>query len=105
MPATLRPACEPEVSARTKRAKPGSHRNAWRLIERRAEDFITPARAGKLASVIVDKGSSTEVAALSSPALLLPYLEARLAETLADPSSTGFNLGGSAAVERSPGIR
>ncbi len=64
--------------------------NGWRLIERRAEDFITPSRAGKLASLIAGAGGDTEMAALSSPALLLPFLEVRLVESLAKPSPKAF---------------
>jgi hypothetical protein len=67
-----------------------AHPNVWRHIERRAEDFITPGRAGKLASLIAGGSGSTASAALSSPALLLPFLEARLAESLANPSAKAF---------------
>jgi hypothetical protein len=67
-----------------------AHPNGWRLVERRAEDFITPGRAGKLASLIAEGAHSTEIAALSSPALLLPFLEARLAESLANTSPDAF---------------
>jgi len=62
----------------------------WRLVERRAEDFITPSRAAKLAGLVAGGLGSTAVTALSSPALLLPFLEARLADSLADPKPDGF---------------
>src|SRR5262249_3704833 len=67
-----------------------AHPNGWRLIERRAEDFISPNRAGKLASLIAGAGGGTPIKALSSPALLLPFLETRLAESLANPSPKAF---------------
>jgi hypothetical protein len=66
-----------------------AHPQGWRLIERRAEDFITPARAAKLAGLI--HGGNTEVTALSSPALLLPFLETRLAASLAKVSPEAFD--------------
>ncbi|MFO0821036.1 MAG: hypothetical protein U1A77_24030 [Pirellulales bacterium] len=64
--------------------------NGWRLLERRAEDFITPLRAAKLAGLVSGGLGSTAVTALSSPALLLPFVETRLAESLADPQPDGF---------------
>ena len=67
-----------------------AHPNGWRLIERRAEDFITPGRAGKLASLITGGGGGTAITALSSPALLLPFLEVQLTASLANPSSEAF---------------
>lgn len=67
-----------------------SQDNSWRLVERRAEDFITQSRADKLAGLVAGGVRSTAVTALSSPALLLPFLEARLIESLANPTPDSF---------------
>lgn len=76
----------------SERVVAASHADAagWRLVERRAEDFITPLRAAKLAGLIAGGFSSTAIAALSSPALLLPFLEGRLVESLTNPTPDSF---------------
>ena len=67
-----------------------SQADSWRLVERRAEDFITQSRADKLAGLVTGSVRSKTFTALSSPALLLPFLEARMFESLADPTPETF---------------
>ena len=64
--------------------------NSWRLVERRAEDFITPTRAEKLAGLVTGGSRNTATLAMSSPALMLPFLEKRLIESFANPSPDRF---------------
>ena len=80
-----------------------AHSNAWRLVERRAEEFITPGRAAKLASLISSGLGSTEITALSSPALLLPFLEKRLLESLTHALPNGFQW--IDALQSSPAVK
>lgn len=60
---------------------------AWRVIERRAEEFMTPKRSVKLGGLI---SHETEVAALSSPTLLLPYVQKRLLDFFTHPVLNGL---------------
>jgi len=67
-----------------------AHVNGWRLVERRAEDFITHSRAAKLAGLVAGGFQSAAITAQTSPALLLPFLEARLVESLATHTPDSF---------------
>ncbi len=59
---------------------------AWRQVEHRAEEFLTTSRASRLASLVSGDLKGTAVSALSSAALLLPYVEKRLQESLSEKS-------------------
>ena len=59
----------------------------WRLIEKRAEEFLTPQRAETLGSLTSHAAHQTDLAALSSPALLLPQLQKRLLDFFAKPKT------------------
>ena len=63
---------------------------AWRLVERRAEDFITPARSQKLAALIPVDVSGKTIRALASPAMLFLYLRQRLLSFFANPSESSL---------------
>ncbi len=56
---------------------------AWRALEKHAEEFITPRCSEKLGSVISSHPQETDAAILTSPALLLPYVQRRLLEFFA----------------------
>jgi hypothetical protein len=47
---------------------------AWRLVEKRAEDFITPKRSEKLAALLPADATSKTIRTLASPAMLFLYL-------------------------------
>ncbi len=59
---------------------------AWRLVERRAEDFITPTRSQKLAALIPVDVSGKTIRALASPAMLFLYLRQRLLAFFTKPA-------------------
>ncbi len=69
-----------EPLARDVIAKLQANPQVWRTIERRAEEFITPRCSEKLASLIDHHPHESGLAVLSSPALLLPYVQGRLLE-------------------------
>ncbi|MCY2987028.1 MAG: PglZ domain-containing protein, partial [Planctomycetota bacterium] len=46
----------------------------WRLVEQRAEAFLTPKRSERLASLLPAETSAKTIGILTSPAMLLPYL-------------------------------
>ena len=47
---------------------------AWRLVEKRAEAFITPKRSEKLAALLPADATRKTIGALTSPAMLFLYL-------------------------------
>lgn len=47
---------------------------AWRLVEQRAEAFLTPKRSERLASLLPAQAGAQTTAILTSPAMLFPYL-------------------------------
>jgi hypothetical protein len=64
---------------------------AWRLVERRAEDFITPTRSQKLAALIPVDVSGRTIGALASPAMLFLYLRQRLLAFFTKPSESSLS--------------
>ena len=64
---------------------------AWRLVEKRAEGFITPSRAEKLAALIPSDTTGKTIAALTSPSMLFLYLRQRLLAFFAKPSESGLD--------------
>ena len=58
---------------------------AWRLVEKRAEDFITPKRSEKLAILIPTDTTGKVIGAMASPVMLFLYLQQRLLSFFAKP--------------------
>jgi hypothetical protein len=75
----------PVISAMKANAK------AWRLVERRAEDFITPKRSEKLAILIPADTTGKVIGAMASPVMLFLYLQQRLLSFFAKPVQYGLN--------------
>lgn len=76
---------------------------AWRILERNAEEFITPRCSERLGSLISNHPQQTDAAVLSSPALLLPYLRRRMSEFFANPVANG--LAWAAQFESNPAVQ
>ena len=74
---------------------------AWRLVERRAEDFITPTRSQKLAALIPVDVSGKTIRALASPTILFLYLRQRLLAFFAKPVRKQSRLGHGTALKSS----
>lgn len=78
--------------------------DAWRRVERRAEDYITPRRGQRLARLIAAQAVGVDPAALSSALLLLPLVQRRLRDYF-ENRSTGLAwttaLAGNAIVQAS----
>ena len=64
---------------------------AWRLVERRAEVFITPKRAEKLAVLIPADTSAQTIGAMASPVILFLYLRRRLLAFFASPGGNSLD--------------
>ena len=65
--------------------------SAWRLVEKRAEVFITPKRAEKLAVLIPGDTSGKTMSAMASPAIMFLYLRKRLLAFFANPGGNNLD--------------
>jgi hypothetical protein len=63
---------------------------AWRLVEKRAEDFITPKRSEKLAALLPGEATAKTIRSLASPAMLFVYLRQCLLGFFTKPSESNL---------------
>jgi hypothetical protein len=75
----------------------------WRLVERRAEEFITPKRSEKLAALLPADATAKTIGTLTSPAMLFLYLRQCLRAFFAD--SKDGSLGWTAALASHPVLK
>src|SRR5271166_2091537 len=67
-----------------------AHTNGWRLVEKRAEEFITPKRSERLAALLPADASGKTIGAMASPALLFLYLRQCLLAFFAKPAASSL---------------
>jgi hypothetical protein len=67
-----------------------SDAGVWRLVEQRAEAFLTPKRSERLAGLLPAEASAKTIGMLTSPAMLFPYLRRRLMQFFAPTCLTFF---------------
>jgi len=75
----------------------------WRLVEKRAEEFITPTRSQKLAALIPADVTGRTIRALASPTMLFLYLRQRLLAFFTKSSES--NLGWTAELASNPVLK
>lgn len=63
---------------------------AWQLVEKRAEEFITPKRSEKLAALLPADATGNTIGALASPAILFLYLRQCLLGFFANPDGNSL---------------
>jgi hypothetical protein len=59
---------------------------AWKLVEKRAEHFLTPIRSEKLEALLPAEGTGNLISAMGSPAILFIYLRKCLLAFFAKPA-------------------
>jgi hypothetical protein len=80
-----------------------SNAPAWRLLERRAEDFITPKRSEKLAQLLPLEPSGKILSAMTSPAMLFLYLRQCMLAFFSESGEAG--LGWTAGLASHPVLK
>jgi hypothetical protein len=63
---------------------------AWRLLEKRAEEFITPKRSARLAALLPSEANGKTIRAMGSPAMLFLYLRQCMLAFFANPGESGL---------------
>lgn len=63
---------------------------AWSLVERRAENFLTPMRSEKIAVLLNAAAIEESISVISSPAILFLYLRQALLAFFAKPAASAF---------------
>jgi hypothetical protein len=76
---------------------------AWQLVEKRAEDFITPKRSERLAALLPGDATGKTIRVLASAAMLFLYLRQCLLAFFAKPAET--NLGWTTELASHPVLK